>query len=125
MASGSELLEKGREVQKKLWGERAGGGVLPAAKLAPDFFRMVAEFCFGGFWSRPQLDLRSRSLCTVAQLAALGRTAELKAHLRGALNLGIRREELIEVLMQTSQYAGIPVAVGALEAAAEVLGSGE
>ena len=73
------------------------------------------------FWSRPGLDLRSRSLCTVAQLAALGRTEELKAHLTGALNLGIKREELIEVLMQTSCYAGIPAAVSALNAAADVL----
>jgi 4-carboxymuconolactone decarboxylase len=61
----------------------------------------------------------------VAQLAALGKTSELKAHLLGARNLGIRREELIEVLMQTSQYAGIPAAVSALEAAAEVLGTGD
>jgi 4-carboxymuconolactone decarboxylase len=106
---------------QKLWGERAGGGGLPAQKLAPDFFRMVTEFCFGGFWARPGLDVRSRSLCTVAQLAALGKTNELKGHLAGALRLGITREELVEVLMQTSQYAGIPAAVAALGAAAEVL----
>jgi 4-carboxymuconolactone decarboxylase len=117
------LLERGAEVTRKLWGERTGEGPgLPAQKLAPEFFQMVTQFCFGGFWSRPQLDLRSRSLCTVAQLAALGKTDELKGHLMGALNLGISREELIEVLMQTSQYAGIPAAVGALNAAAEVLG---
>ena len=125
MASEDELFEKGREVTRQLWGERAGGGGLPAQKLAPDFFRMVTEFCFGGFWSRPQLDVRSRSLCTVAQLAALGKTSELKGHLMGALNLGITREELIEVLMQTSQYAGIPTAVAALNAAADVLGTGD
>ena len=67
------------------------------------------------------LDLRSRSLCTVAQLAALGKTDELKGHLLGALNLGITREELIEVLMQTACYAGVPAAVSALNAAADVL----
>jgi 4-carboxymuconolactone decarboxylase len=81
----------------------------------------VTGFVFGGFWSRPGLDLRSRSLCTVAQLAALGRTEELKGHLFGALNLGIRKEELIEVLMQTACYAGVPAAVNALNAAAEIL----
>ena len=116
-----DLLAKGREIQKQLWGERSGRGGFPAHDLAPDFFEMVSRFCFGGFWSRPQLDVRSRSLCTVAQLAALGKTNELKAHLSGALNLGIGREELIEVLMQTSQYAGIPAAVQALTAAADVL----
>ena len=118
-----ELLEQGTEVARQLWGERTGDGPgIPAQKLAPEFFEMVTRFCFGGFWARPQLDLRSRSLCTVAQLAALGRTEELRGHLMGARNLGISREELIEVLMQTSQYAGIPAAVNALNAAADVLG---
>ena len=95
------------------------------AQSTPDrkteFFKLVTEFCFGMFWSGPQLDLRSRSLCTVAQLAALGKTQELKGHLAGALNLGIKREELIEVLMQTACYAGIPAAVNALNAAVDVL----
>ncbi|MEE8313061.1 MAG: carboxymuconolactone decarboxylase family protein [Myxococcota bacterium] len=117
-----ELLDKGLEIQKQLWGDMSGGGGMPAQKLAPEFFQLVTQFCFGGFWSRPGLDLRSRSLVTVSQLAALGKTNELKGHLMGARNLGISREELIEVLMQTSQYAGIPAAVTALNAAAEVLG---
>ena len=116
-----DLLARGMEVTKKLWGERAGGQEFPAQKLAPEFFMLVAQFCFGMFWSRPNLAIRDRSLCTVAQLAALGRTEELKAHLAGALNLGITREELIEVLMQTACYAGVPMAVGALNAAADVL----
>ncbi len=124
MADDNELLERGMAVTKQLWGERTGGG-MPAQKLAPDFFKMVTEFCFGGFWARPGLDVRSRSLCTVAQLAALGKTNELKGHLMGALNLGIKREELIEVLMQTSQYAGIPASVSALNAAAEILKEAE
>ena len=116
-----DLLAKGIEVTRKLWGDRAGGQELPAQKLAPEFFMLVAQFCFGMFWSRPNLAIRDRSLCTVAQLAALGRTEELKAHLAGALNLGITREELIEVLMQTACYAGVPMAVNALNAAADVL----
>jgi len=121
VATQEELMAKGMEVAKRLWGERAGGQEMPAQKLAPEFFGLVAQFVFGMFWSRPNLDMRSRSLCTVAQLAALGRTQELQAHLAGALNLGIAREELIEVLMQTACYAGVPAAVNALNAAAEVL----
>jgi 4-carboxymuconolactone decarboxylase len=122
MADQTDFLARGREIAGKLWGARAGGQELPAQKLAPEFFGLVTQFVFGMFWSRPNLDLRSRSLCTVAQLAALGRTDELKGHLAGALNLGIRREELIEVLMQTACYAGVPAAVQALNAAADVLG---
>lgn len=120
-----ELLTKGREIQAQLWPQVATGptGAFPAAKLAPDFYRYVAETAFGMIWSRPGLALRDRSLVTVAQLAALGKTEELKAHLRGAVNLGISREELVEVLMQTAVYAGVPAANDALKAAAEVLGT--
>lgn len=120
-----ELLAKGREIQAQLWPQVATGptGAFPAAKLAPDFYRYVAETAFGMLWSRPGLALRDRSLVTVAQLAALGKTEELKAHLRGAVNLGISREELVEVLMQTAVYAGVPAANDALKAAAEVLGT--
>ncbi|MBM4243143.1 MAG: 4-carboxymuconolactone decarboxylase [Deltaproteobacteria bacterium] len=121
MSEQQDLLARGLEVTRKLWGERAGGQELPAQKLAPEFFGLVTQFCFGMFWSRPQLDTRSRSLCTVAQLAALGRTDELRAHLYGALNLGITKAELKEVLMQTAVYAGVPAAVGALNAAADIL----
>jgi len=123
MAESTDHLARGLDVVRKLWGARAGGQELPAQRLAPEFFGLVTQFVFGMFWSRPNLDLRSRSLCTVAQLAALGRTDELKGHLAGALNLGITREELIEVLMQTACYAGVPAAVNALNAAADVLGA--
>ena len=116
-----DYLAKGIEITRRLWGDRAGGQELPAQKLAPEFFGLVAQFCFGMFWARPGLTLRDRSLCTVAQLAALGRLDELKGHLHGALRIGITREELIEVLMQTACYAGVPAAVNALNAAAEVL----
>lgn len=120
-----ELLAKGRAIQAQLWPQVASGptGAFPAAKLAPDFYRYVAESAFGMIWSRPGLALRDRSLVTVAQLAALGKTEELKAHLRGGLNLGISKEELVEVLMQTAVYAGVPAANDALKAAAEVLGT--
>ena len=118
-----DLLAKGRAVQAQLWPQVASAptGAFPAAKLAPDFFTYVAESAFGMLWSRPGLAIRDRSLVTVSQLAALGKTEELKAHLRGALNVGLTKEELVEVLMQTAVYAGVPAAVNALSAAAEVL----
>jgi 4-carboxymuconolactone decarboxylase len=118
-----EQFEAGREVQMQLWpAMRQGSGQFPAAKLAPDFFRYVAESAFGMLWSRPGLPIRDRSLTTVAQLAALGRPDELRAHLRGALEVGITQDELVEVLMQTAIYAGVPRAVESLKIAAEIFG---
>jgi 4-carboxymuconolactone decarboxylase len=121
-----DLLARGREVQAQLWPQLASGptGAFPAAKLAPDFYRYVAETAFGMIWSRPGLALRDRSLATVAQLAALGRSDELRAHLRGALNVGPTRDELVEVLIQTAVYAGVPAANEALKVAAEVFDTG-
>jgi 4-carboxymuconolactone decarboxylase len=122
-----DLLQRGREIQGQLWPQTrtSPGGQFPAARLAPDFYRYVAESAFGMLWSRPGLAIRDRSLVTVAQLAALGRTEELRAHLAGAVNVGISREELVEVLMQTAVYAGVPAANDALKVAAEVLGTPE
>jgi 4-carboxymuconolactone decarboxylase len=124
MSDDDELLARGREVQAQLWPATASGptGQFPAARLAPDFYRYVAESAFGMLWSRPGLAVRDRSLVTVAQLAALGRTAELRAHLVGARNVGISQEELVEVLMQTAVYAGVPAANEALKVAADVFG---
>ena len=89
----AEDLDAGREIQATLWPQMASGGTpRPAAKLAPDFYSWVAETAFGKIWSRDALPLRDRSLITVAMLAALGRTGELRGHLAGARNLGISQE---------------------------------
>ena len=114
----------GREIQRQLWGDAAADAerpALPAAELAPDYFTLVRQFCFGMFWSRPNLSVRDRSLITVAMLAALGRQEELAGHLRGARNVGITEEQLVEVLMQAGVYAGVPAGVNALTTAAAVL----
>ena len=116
-------LAVGREIQAKLWPQMATGGTpRPSAKLAPDFYTWVAETAFGKIWSREALPVRDRSLITVAMLAALGKSTELRAHLMGARNLGIAQDELVEVLMQVAVYAGVPAANEALTIAAEVFG---
>ena len=115
---------RGREVQRQLWGDRVADTdvtAAPFAAVAPEFFPLVREFCFGMFWSRPGLATRDRSLITVAMLAALGKQEELRGHLAGARNVGLSKEELVEALMQVAVYAGVPAAVNALNTAASVL----
>jgi len=124
MAAEDDYDARGREIQRQLWGERVAGAdqtAEPFAAVAPDFFPLVREFCFGMFWSRPGLAVRDRSLITVVMLAALGRQEELRGHLAGALNVGLTKEELVEALMQVAVYAGVPAAVNALTTAASVL----
>jgi 4-carboxymuconolactone decarboxylase len=117
---------RGREIQRQLWGDRAADAdrpPTPAAQVAPDYFDLIRQYCFGMFWSRPGLAVRDRSLITVALLAALGKPDELRAHLVGARNVGLSQEELIEALMHVGVYAGVPAGVSALKVAAEAFGT--
>jgi alkylhydroperoxidase/carboxymuconolactone decarboxylase family protein YurZ len=125
MTTSDERRQAGREIQGQLWPATRTGptGQFPAAKLAPDYFDHVLQSAFGDIWTRQGLPVRDRSMITVAVLAALGQTEELKAHLAGARNVGISREEIVEILMHISIYAGVPAAGSALRVAADVLGT--
>lgn len=91
------------------------------AGICPDFERLITEFAYGDIYSRPGLDLRTRQLCTIAALTALGNgSRQLKAHINGALNLGISREEVVEVIVQMALYGGFQCAQNALLLAAEL-----
>jgi len=90
-------------------------------KLAPDFERYVVTFLSGEVWSRPGLDRRTRSLCTIATLAALGRPNGLVLNLHMALRNGATRAEILETLLHIAPYAGFPAAWDALVLAHQVL----
>lgn len=110
-------LAKLREIDGQA-GERV---VASLADIAPDFARYLIEFPFGDIYSRPGLDLRSREIAVVAALTAMGNaTPQLKVHLQAALNVGVTREEIVEVIMQMAVYAGFPAALNGLTAAREV-----
>jgi 4-carboxymuconolactone decarboxylase len=78
--------------------------------LDTDFQRFITEVAWGSLWARPDLDRRTRSLVTIAVLAALGRSEELALHLRASRNTGASPEEIAEVLLHVAVYAGIPAA---------------
>jgi 4-carboxymuconolactone decarboxylase len=85
------------------------------AEVAPDFARMTIEFAFGDLYSREALDIRTRELVAIAALAVRGNAGpQLRSHISAAPSVGIAREEIIEVLMQTALYAGLPAALNAL-----------
>ncbi|BAW31380.1 MAG TPA: carboxymuconolactone decarboxylase family protein [Methanothermobacter sp.] len=108
------LYEINRDSYEELKGE--------LEDIAPDFARIVAEFPYGEIYSRGGLDLKTRELITIAALTTLGSaTSQLKSHIRGAVNAGCTREEIIETIIQMSVYAGFPAAINALIAAKEIL----
>lgn len=91
------------------------------ADIAPDFARYIVEFPFGDIYTRSGLDLRQREIATIAALAALGNaTPQLKVHIEAGLNVGLSRDEIVEVLIQMAVYAGFPAALNGLFAAKEV-----
>jgi len=115
-------FEDGLAIRKQVMGEEF---VAKAFAGADDFTRPLQEYitrnAWGTVWQRDGLDLKTRSLLTLAMLTALGRTQELKGHVRGALNNGAAMEEIQEVLLHATVYCGVPLAVDAFRAAQEVL----
>lgn len=85
-----------------------------------DFQHFITETAWGAVWSRPDLDRRTRSLVTIAILAALGRE-ELALHLRASQNIGVDPHEIAEVFLHVAVYAGVPAANSAFAVARQVL----
>jgi 4-carboxymuconolactone decarboxylase len=86
-----------------------------------DFQRLITETAWGSVWARPGLDRPTRSLITIAMLAALGRGEELALHLRASRNTGATPEQIAETLLHVAIYAGIPAANSAIALAKQVL----
>ncbi len=118
-------FERGARLFEKMMGAAEARRVRAAwRKLEPDFERYVVTFLAGEIWSRPGLDRRTRSLCTIATLAALGRTQGLALNIRMALRNGATRSEIVEVLLHIAVYAGFPAAWDALVLAREIFAAG-
>ena len=81
--------------------------------LAPKLVELTENVLFGDVWERPGLSKRDRSLITVAALVALNRTEQLPGHLDRALENGVTRDELIELITHLAFYAGWPCAMSA------------
>ena len=114
--------EEGMRVRRAVLGD-AHVDRAEARKTAFDepFQRFVTETAWGGVWTRPDLDRRTRSLITIAILAALGRHEELALHLRASANTGAAVEEIREALLHVAVYAGVPAANSAVALAKGIL----
>src|SRR5688572_17971567 len=89
--------------------------------IAPEFADWILDFSYGDVMARPGLDWRSRQLATIAALTAMGTAQpQLRVHLNGALNVGCKPREIVEVILQMAVYAGFPAAINALNIAREV-----
>jgi 4-carboxymuconolactone decarboxylase len=86
------------------------------------FQQFITEVAWGTLWARPEFDRRTRSIVTIAILAALGRSEELALHIRASKNTGVAPHEIAEALLHVAVYAGVPAANSAFAIAKEILG---
>ena len=114
--------DAGLAMRKRVMGEDFVAKALGAATaFTQPIQQYITRNAWGDVWQRPGLDLKTRSLVTVAMLTALGKQHEPKGHVRGALNNGATPEEIREVLLHASIYCGLPAAVEVMRTAAEVV----
>lgn len=85
-----------------------------------EFAELLNTYCWNDIWNRPGLPRKMRSILNLGMLVALGKEHELKLHINGALNNGLTKDEIKEVLLQTAIYCGVPAAVVAFRCAREV-----
>jgi len=116
-----ERYDKGLKNLEKIHPEASKALLESLKDIAPDLGRFVIEFPYGDIYERPGLNLKSREIATIAALTAIGDTKpELKDHIKGALNVGCKRQEIIEVIIQMAVYAGFPRAINGIDIAKEV-----
>ena len=117
-----KTYDKGLEIRKAVLGETY---VANALKNSDDFNKpfqeLVTEYCWGAIWGREELPRKTRSMLNLAMLTALHCSAEIKLHVRGAINNGVSVEEIKAILLHATIYSGIPAGLEAFKAANEVL----
>jgi 4-carboxymuconolactone decarboxylase len=115
--------DRGLDTMRAIFGTGIEAALKNVAATNPDLARCLVEFPFGDIYTRPGLDLKTREMLTVAALTVLGYPqAELKEHIRGALNVGCTCNEILEIILQMAVYAGFPAALEAVKTAASVFG---
>jgi len=118
----TELFQKGLEIRRAVVGDAYVDKSLASADdLTAPLQKLVTEYCWGEVWGRTGLERKTRSFLNLAMLIALNRPNELRLHMRGAINNGVTKEEILEVVLQAAIYCGVPAALDAMKAAKETI----
>jgi 4-carboxymuconolactone decarboxylase len=117
-----QVFDRGLALRREVLGaEYVDGSMKSANDFMMAFQHITTEWCWGYAWGRPTLDKKTRSMLNLAMLTALGKAAEVKLHVRGAINNGLTVDDIQEVLLHATVYCGIPAGLDAFKAANEVL----
>ena len=116
-----ERYQQGMRVRREVLGDaHVDNSLKKMTEFNEPFQNLITRYAWGEIWSRPGLPRETRSMMTLAMMVALNRTEELRMHLRAALGIGLTKEQIQEVLLQTAIYCGVPAANAAFHAAEEV-----
>ncbi len=117
----TEKFARGLDTRKAVLGDAyVDASVDKATEYNWPMQQLVTEYCWDEVWNRPGLDRKYRSVLNLGMIAALGRTAELKLHVRGAINNGLTKDEVREVFLQVAIYCGVPAGIDSFRTAQEV-----
>jgi 4-carboxymuconolactone decarboxylase len=118
-----DLHDRGLKLRREMFGEAAVEKRMNAfGPFGGPLQHIVNAYAYGDVWQRPALPLKTKSLVMIGMMAAAGRPAELRVHLRGAVQNGASAEEIRDILLLVALYCGIPAANAAHQAAVEMLG---
>jgi 4-carboxymuconolactone decarboxylase len=111
---------RGQAIRDSAFGKAGLTAWAELNEIAPVHARAIHEYCFGTIWDRPHLDLKMRELIVIATAAAQDLPEEVEVHVRGTLNRGASREEIVETIVQCAPYIGFPKTNHALRAAKRI-----
>jgi 4-carboxymuconolactone decarboxylase len=117
-----ELDTMGQETMRDLHAERSDGGYAkPGPQAAAKLYGTAIQYLYGEVWNRPDITRRQRMICSVAAFTAIDAESQSRKFFRSALNVGLTKGEIVEIIMQTGPYSGFPRALNALVLTDEVL----
>ena len=116
-----ESFDKGLKTRREVLGaEYVDASIANADDFNRPMQELVTEYCWNEIWNRPGLDRKTRSIMNLCMITALNRPHELKLHVRGAINNGLTKDEIKEVILQAAIYCGVPAAIDSFRNAKEV-----
>lgn len=117
--------ENGIDVLKLMTDENGMQTIKYLESIFPDFAEKMVDFGFGQIYARPNLDLKLREIVTITALITQGAFEQLDFHIKAALNLGLKQEEILEIILQCAAYVGFPKACSALVVAGKIFKTNE
>ncbi|MEK5146107.1 MULTISPECIES: carboxymuconolactone decarboxylase family protein [Psychrobacillus] len=121
----NKRYEAGINAMEELFSQDVRNGMEGIKNISPDLWNMIVSFGFGDLYSRNTLSHAQREIITLTSLITQGAFDQLRVHLQAALNVGLTKEEIIEIILHCTGYVGFPKAVHAMGIAGEVFKENE